>query len=88
MTETKSCRKPAPVACRLKETRDGAYVVEIEYDNGVRGTLDVPVETALHDTPEQKEYERQMVFGRHMWDKKTAAEYEHLDSLISATLPD
>ena len=71
-----------------KELAGGMHIVTITYDNGRSGDLEIPVDFRRRNTPEQQMYVRQMVFGRHMWNKKSAPDYEHLENLINAALPD
>ena len=88
MSETKTCRKPRAVAAEYAGERGGAHVVVIRYDNGRSGELLIPKDKALRNSAAQKEYERQMVFGRHHWDRKSQEEYARLEVMIDGALGD
>ncbi|MEP0813045.1 MAG: hypothetical protein HRF49_00060 [bacterium] len=86
--DSRNCRKPNFTAVTYLERRGDMHVVLVHYDNGRTGELDIPVDRDKRDSVVQRMYERQMVFGRHHWDRKSPEEYAALENAISAALPD
>ncbi len=80
--------KPKPVAARVKGERGDRYIVEITYENGIRGDLEVHRDPVRRFDRRFEEYAYPLVFGRHHWFDMPEEAYQKLKELISQAISD
>ncbi|GEM_PF-4114850 len=80
--------KPKPVSARVKGERGDRFIVEITYENGNRGDLEIHRDPARRFDRRFEEYAYPLVFGRHHWFDMPEEAYQQLKDLISQAIAD